>query len=178
MDIRYVLGDATYPQGDGAKIIAHCCNTVGAWGRGFVLALSRRWSQPERAYRIWHRNRETTAIVSLADKTISVPMTFALGEVQLVAVESQGLYVANIIGQEGVRRDGRERSPVRYDAIRLGLERVRFYAVELGASVHMPRIGAGLAGGRWSMIETIVRDELAAHGISVTIYDLPTAHQR
>lgn len=178
MEIRYVLSDATHPQGDGAKIIAHCCNTVGAWGRGFVLALLQRWSQPERAYRSWHRDRETTVIVNRADKTISVPVNFSLGEVQLVSVEPQGLYVANIIGQEGIRRNGRGRPPVRYDAIRLGLERVRFYAVELGASVHMPRIGAGLAGGRWSVIETIIRDELAAHGISVTIYDLPTAHQR
>ena len=151
---------------------------MGAWGRGFVLALSRRGSQPERAYRAWHRNHETPVIVNLADTTISVPVTFALGEAQLVAVEPQGLYVANIIGQEGVRRDGRERSPVRYDAIRLGLERVRFFAIELGASVHMPRIGAGLAGGRWNVVEAIVRDELATHDISVTIYDLPADHRR
>src|SRR5262245_8320884 len=36
--ITYVKGDATSPQADGNKIIAHVCNDVGKWGKGFVLA--------------------------------------------------------------------------------------------------------------------------------------------
>jgi O-acetyl-ADP-ribose deacetylase (regulator of RNase III) len=50
-------GDATSPQAKGVKIIAHICNDQGKWGKGFVMALSARWSQPERAYRDWHHNR-------------------------------------------------------------------------------------------------------------------------
>ncbi len=42
----------------------------------------------------------------------------------------------------------------------------------LKASVHMPRIGAGLAGGDWREIEQIILDELAAHDLDITIYDL------
>lgn len=45
-------------------------------------------------------------------------------------------------------------------------------ALELEASVHMPRIGCGLAGGRWEKIEPIISDELTSHGIEVTVYDL------
>jgi len=44
--IAYVMGDATAPKADGPKIIVHVCNDVGAWGRGFVVALSRRWPEP------------------------------------------------------------------------------------------------------------------------------------
>src|SRR4029077_13113334 len=55
--IEYLRGDATCPQARGVKIIAHVCNDLGRWGKGFVLALSRRWAQPERAYRDWHRDR-------------------------------------------------------------------------------------------------------------------------
>src|SRR5262245_22379163 len=49
--LRIVRGDATAPRVDGPKIIAHVCNDVGGWGAGFVLAVSRRWPEPERAYR-------------------------------------------------------------------------------------------------------------------------------
>jgi len=36
----------------------------------------------------------------------------------------------------------------------------------------MPRIGAGLAGGDWREIKQIICDELAAHDLAVTVYDL------
>ncbi|MFE0817971.1 GNAT family N-acetyltransferase [Streptomyces sp. NPDC058794] len=56
-EIRYVRGDATVPSVKGVKVIAHVCNDLGGWGKGFVLAISRRWPEPEAAYRAWHRDR-------------------------------------------------------------------------------------------------------------------------
>jgi len=35
--ITYLVGDATQPQGEGVKVIAHICNDIGAWGAGFVI---------------------------------------------------------------------------------------------------------------------------------------------
>ena len=35
----------------------------------------------------------------------------------------------------------------------------------------MPRIGCGLAGGRWEKVEPLVRTRLSDRGISVTVYD-------
>jgi O-acetyl-ADP-ribose deacetylase (regulator of RNase III) len=173
--IRYVRGDATRPQGEGTKIIVHCCNTVGAWGRGFVLALSRRWSSPERAYRSWHRSGETRVIINHAGKVISSSVKFALGEVQIVPVEPSHLYVANVIGQDGIRSNQYKRAPVRYDAIQQGLKCVAIYATMMEASVHMPRIGAGLAGGSWVEVAKIITDELITRDIPVTVYDLPSS---
>ena len=49
-----VVGDATDPQFSSISevaIIPHICNDQGGWGRGFVLALSKKWKAPERAYR-------------------------------------------------------------------------------------------------------------------------------
>lgn len=157
MTLQYVIGDATAPQGGGRRVIVHVCNDVGGWGRGFVLALSRRWSEPERRYRAWYRGEE------------SAP--FALGAVQFVAVE-EGLWVANLIGQHDVRSRGGV-PPVRYEAIREGLRAVAVFAREQEASVHMPRIGAGLAGGSWETISAIIEEELAVQGIEVRVYDLP-----
>ena len=60
---------------------------------------------------------------------------------------------------------------MRYEAIRKGLQRVAAKARQLGASVHMPRIGCGLAGGQWEEVAKIV-EELVNRGVPVTVYDL------
>ena len=43
MTINYTTGDATRPAARQA-IIVHVCNDARAWGAGFVLAISRRWT--------------------------------------------------------------------------------------------------------------------------------------
>ena len=44
--IRYVVGDARSPDSAGNKVIVHVCNDIGGWGKGFVIALSKRWPKP------------------------------------------------------------------------------------------------------------------------------------
>lgn len=157
MNITYQVGDATRPTGNHPKIIVHVCNDAGGWGKGFVVALSRCWREPEKCYRAWYRGEEARP--------------FALGQVQFVRVED-AVWVANLIGQHGMGfRHGVP--PIRCEAIREGLRSVATKANEVGASVHMPRIGSGLAGGKWEEVERIVREELIAAGVGVTVYDLP-----
>ncbi|MET8171447.1 macro domain-containing protein [Streptomyces clavifer] len=154
-EITYVRGDATTPLGNGVKLIVHCCNDLGGWGKGFVLALSRRSPEPEAAYRRRHRERAGN--------------DFGLGAVQFVPTGPY-TWVANPVGQRGTRT-GSKGVPVRYEAIDAGLEKVAARAAELGASVHMPRIGCGPAGGTWSRIEPLVAARPADRGIAVTVYD-------
>ncbi|MER7516582.1 macro domain-containing protein [Streptomyces sp. NPDC126499] len=154
--IEYVRGDATAPRGKGVKIVAHVCNDLGGWGKGFVLAVSRRWPEPEAAYRRWHRERARN--------------DFGLGAAQFVQVEPS-VWVANLVGQRGIRTGRGSGVPVRYEAIDAALGLLAERAVELGASVHMPRIGCGLAGGRWSRVEPLIAGRLSARGIAVTVYD-------
>ncbi len=40
------------------------------------------------------------------------------------------------------------------------LENIGDKAIELNASVHMPRIGCGLAGGKWESIEPLIFNNL------------------
>ena len=154
-EITYLRGDATAPQGKGVKVIAHVCNDLGGWGKGFVLAISRRWPEPETAYRRWHRERSQN--------------DFGLGAVQFVQV-GERLWVANMIGQRGTRT-GSKGVPVRYPAIGTALGHVADRALRLGASVHMPRIGCGLAGGTWTRVEPLVARRLVDRGVHVTVYD-------
>ncbi|MFI6560631.1 Appr-1-p processing protein [Streptomyces sp. NPDC050534] len=154
-EIVCIRGDATTPSVKGVKVIAHVCNDLGGWGKGFVLALSRRWPEPEAAYRAWHRGRAAN--------------DFGLGAAQFIQVEPY-VWVANMIGQRGTRT-GSKGVPVRYEAIDAALAKLADKALELGASVHMPRIGCGLAGGRWSRVEPLITERLVRRGVKVTVYD-------
>jgi O-acetyl-ADP-ribose deacetylase (regulator of RNase III) len=60
MSISYIKGDATNPAGQGNKIIVHICNDIGGWGKGFVMAISKRWKEPERKYREWFKQSTLT----------------------------------------------------------------------------------------------------------------------
>jgi hypothetical protein len=70
--LAFVVGDATAPAAAGPNVIAHVCNDVGGWGRGFVVAISRRWPAPEADYRAWYAARANN--------------DFALGAIRLVLV--------------------------------------------------------------------------------------------
>ena len=154
-EITYIKGDATSPQAKGVKIIAHICNDIGGWGKGFVLAISKRWKGPETAYRQWHRNRAKN--------------DFQLGSIAVVQVEKY-IYVANMIAQRGIKTVSNG-VPIRYDAIETCLEKLAIQAKQLEASVHMPRIGCGLAGGTWDKVEPLINKTLIGNGIETFVYD-------
>ena len=120
------------------------------------MALSRKWPLPERKYREWHRQQGRN---------------LEAGAVQFVEVE-EGIRVANLVGQHEIRRPNND-IPIRYEAVRTGLASVAAEATRLRASVHLPRIGTGLAGGSWDKIVPIIETELCSKGIAVTVYDLP-----
>lgn len=44
-------------------------------------------------------------------------------------------------------------------------------ALKLKASIHMPRIGCGLAGGKWEEIEIIIERTLIKNNVEVYVYD-------
>ena len=156
--IKYTIGDATKPIGDGIKIIVHVCNDIGAWGAGFVLALSKKWEGPENEFRrIPAKKRK-------------------LGYVQYIPV-GDNQYVANMIAQHNVRSNEFGVPPVRYEAVGTCLKKVVDFAKSLDdgqtpVSIHMPRIGCGLAGGQWSIMEKVIED--AVGDLDVTVYDFKT----
>jgi hypothetical protein len=148
--ITYVKGDATYPAGPGTKVICHVVNDIFRWGRGFVLALSKRWSEPEAAYR------------AAAGKMV-------LGQIQSVRV-AHDIIVVNMMAQHGVEVvDGVP--PIRYTALEQCLNKLADMW-HPGYSLHTCKFGAGLAGGNWQVIEQMITDILCPKNIPVTIYEL------
>lgn len=152
----YLIGDATHPSIPGPKVIAHICNDIGGWGKGFVLAITKRWSEPETEYREWFANRESN--------------DFGLGMTQFVKV-GENLWIANMIAQHYIKAGNDGAPPTRYDAVKSCLARLARFASDHGATVHMPRIGCGLAGGTWDQIEPLIEQTCGVAEVPVFVYD-------
>lgn len=156
--IKEVIGDATKPYDIGVeRIIAHIVNDKTAnWGGAFALAVRRKWSLAQTAFQEW----------------ASRAGNLSIGNVHFVEVEP-GLTIATMIAQKGY---GESKTPrIRYNFLKKCLDKLADFAAERDASVHMPRIGSGQAGGNWDVISELVEDALCDREIVVYVYTLPGA---
>lgn len=98
-----------------------------------------------------------------------------LGDIQLVQTEND-IYVCNMCAQKDYRplKQGQQLLNIpnlNYSSLYECLLRLRAECDRIGTpSIHMPRIGAGLAGGSWPKIVGIVNQVFEQTSISVTVY--------
>jgi O-acetyl-ADP-ribose deacetylase (regulator of RNase III) len=138
-------------------LVAHVVNDRGGWGKGFVLAVSKHWPQAEEDYRDWAKSGRRGG---------ESPTPFQLGEVLISKVETN-LSVAHLLAQHGYIAPDNP-TPLSYEALTQCLRRLASIAAAQNASIHMPRIGAGLGGGDWPRIRQIVEQEVGH--LAVYIY--------
>lgn len=158
----FVTGDIADVDGTtGPVIITHVVSdSARAWSRrGVAAALARKWPTAAAAFRAW---------------SIAAPGNLTLGHVHhvdLADATGQQVTIASMVVQQGYGPGPTTR--LQYDALAAALGAVADIAVRNGATVHMPRIGAGQAGGRWDLIEAAVADRLVERGVPVTVHTLP-----
>ncbi len=158
--LGYRRGDASEPVGTGPKLLLQLVNDQAQiWGGGFARQIRRKWPQAQANFREWTLVRNN----------------LKLGNVHAFDVKSD-LTLVSLVAQHGFGKASRG-PRVRYAALFSALERVAELAITKSASVHLPRIGTGEAGGSWFTIEGIIRETLIGRDISVTIYDLGTPRQ-
>jgi O-acetyl-ADP-ribose deacetylase (regulator of RNase III) len=75
-----------------------------------------------------------------------------------------------MVAQKGIVSAGNPK-PIKYDALKECLEKAGSEMSKFNCSVHIPRIGCGLAGGTWEEVEPIIEQELLKRGLNVTVYD-------
>jgi O-acetyl-ADP-ribose deacetylase (regulator of RNase III) len=147
--IFYIKGDATRPSLKPA-IVCHVVNNLGAWGAGFVMALSNRFGEgPKKQYQKWIKKENGDV----------------LGKV--LFVDAVDISIANLGAQEGIGLTGGV--PIRYNALDNCLEILYKKAAMEKATVHMPRIGCGLAGGKWELVEPLILKHMT---VDTYVYDL------
>lgn len=153
-----VRGDATKPRGSGSKLICQIVNDKAiTWGAGFALAVRKEWPATQRDFTNWATSKRTE---------------FRLGNAHFSQINVD-LVLASLVAQHGYGPSQKPR--IRYLALDQALEKVAAFAKERDASIHLPRIGSGHAGGDWGIVREIIDQRLSAAQLSVTIYDLPNA---
>ncbi|MGH6648038.1 ImmA/IrrE family metallo-endopeptidase [Aquabacterium sp.] len=156
-EIIEVDGDALLPRGTGPRLVAHVVpNTSSIWGgNGFASQLRRRFPD------VW---------VKFKTETAARNRHLTLGEV-LVGPMCEGVCVAHMVAQRGIGASSTQR--LQYAALAECLAIVRQKAEELGASVHMPRIGTGHGGASWEIVKELIAEELVDKGVATTVYRWP-----
>jgi Zn-dependent peptidase ImmA (M78 family)/O-acetyl-ADP-ribose deacetylase (regulator of RNase III) len=154
--ITYLRGDATRPRGTGPRIIAQVVNdSAFTWGGGFSLALREIWPVAQRAFRAWAEQERRN---------------LRLGNSHVAQVD-EGLAVVSMIAQRGFGPSPKPR--IRYVALKACLDALGQVAAERGATVHMPKIGSGQAGGSWNIVRELVEESVCGRGVKVVVYELP-----
>lgn len=129
--IIYKTGDLFVTDCD---IIAHGVNCKGVMGSGVALTVKTKYPK---AYHYYLDKHEEDG--------------WKLGDVQFVKLNSGHSYIANCATQDAYLPRGV--CHVNYDALRDCMRKVKDFAKLHNLTVAIPKIGAGLAGGDWKIIE-------------------------
>src|SRR5437773_673119 len=155
-----VRGDATQPRGSGPRVIAHIVNDkTPNWGAGFSVSLKKKWPVAQEDFIRWTDENKSHLMLGNTHQT------------QL----SEGLTAYHMIAQHGYGPSPKPR--IRYVHLRTCLDKLAEFALGHGATVHMPRIGTGHAGGQWNIVRELVDEGLVRRGIEVTVYELPESER-
>lgn len=156
--LHYFKGDAIDPRGPGKKLIVQVVNdaTPNWGGRGFAIALKKKWPRAQEQFKDW----------ALSDRK-----NLKLGQVHATNITDE-ITVVSMVCQKGYGPAVQSR--IRYAALAECLAKVSALASELGASVHMPRIGCGEGGGLWFIVQELIDSALVSRSIATFVYDLPS----
>jgi O-acetyl-ADP-ribose deacetylase (regulator of RNase III) len=143
--IRYITGDLV-KDAEQFDVIAHCANCYCTMGAGIAPQIKAKF--PE-AY--------------AADCATTKGDLNKLGTISYT--ETTKPIVVNLYGQFDYtgRRSGN--MDLNYDAIRSAIKLMK--EKFSGKTFGMPKIGAGLAGGDWSIIEKIIEEEMRGEYVTI-----------
>jgi len=136
MEIVYLIGDLLESP---HRLILQGCNAQGVMGSGIAKQIRKKYPQAFEEYYAAHEKE-----------------MLRLGDV--LFVDCGDKIIANGITQQYYGRSG-ERF-VNYEAINSVMEETHDYALKHGIEyAAMPLIGAGLGGGSWEKISSIIEDK-------------------
>lgn len=146
--IEYRKGDLF---ADKHPVIAHGCNAQGVMGSGFAKLIKEKYPEAYRKYsQLWVENQLIPGLAHI--------------------VFVNGTYIANLITQPAYGKLGIQY--VSYDAVNLSTKELAAFMEENPNLSHvaMPKIGAGLGGGDWNIIESIINTNMK--DVKVVVYEL------
>lgn len=153
-----------------AGIIVHGCNCQGVMGSGVALAIKGKYPGVFKAYeKLWNRDwglkLGQTQFCLSNEYTGQYPEGYEVwrGGSEL----PKNLIVVNAMTQFGYGKDGSQY--VDYNAVRACFSLVAGMAEHTALPVYFPKIGAGLGGGDWAILEKIIEQALINVGSSLIV---------
>lgn len=143
--LKYVNGDVL---GQSTGLLVHGCNATTSPAGGIAGVIFDRWPNAEKVHHeLVNVYRPSNAIL-------------LLGEVSMV-LAATNLLILNAITQMKPGAGSLSYEAVRRSLIRVG-KIAKMYNDSQGTSlpIIMPKIGAGIAGGDWKIIEFIINETL------------------
>lgn len=146
-------------------VIPHVVNNLGIMGAGVALALRDKWPEVEKEY-------------------LSVKHSYGLklGDISWVNVGERTVIV-NMVAQDGIRRKDNPK-PLKYFALIECMRQVQSIisclkkgpdikknVPEIKNVIHAPKFGSDLAGGKWELIEELIKEIWIDNNIDVVIYE-------
>ncbi len=146
--ITYIDGDLV-KDAEQFDVIGHCCNCFCTMGSGIAPQIKAKF--PE-AY-------EADCATTKGDKG-------KLGTISYT--ETTNPIVVNLYGQYDYTGRRQNKMDLDYDALKsaLILMKEKFSGKKIG----LPRLGAGLAGGDWTIIEGILKEVFAGEYVTIVNY--------
>ncbi len=160
--IIYQTGNLLYVY---SGFVVHGCNAQGVMGSGVALAVKNKYPEAYECY----RNDINTAMSDPQMKTSDL-----LGAISFWSPdENLELVIANMITQDFYGSSpGQPTRHVSYDAVAWGFSNLVEQSGGFGITdIHIPKIGAGLGGGSWNIISTII-EETVPDSFNVTCWIL------
>ena len=126
-------------------IIMHGCNCRGVMGSGVALAVKKKYPN------VFQQYRNLCNDVDEQSKLLAYS--------QYIRLNSE-LWIINAFTQDGFGGQSRN---VSYDAVNDIFS--DFARLSSGWTLHIPKIGAGLGGGEWEIIEAIINTHVKSEVI-------------
>lgn len=164
MKVNVIQGDLF---SSTSGLIVHGCNAQGVMGSGVAKIVKNDYSELYSVYRkeyLHYKNKMTSAL--------------PLGNITYARL-SQDLYGVNMVTQNkyrGMNGNYDDRRWVSYDAIDIGFREL-INMINDGVfgsvnDVNIPMIGAGLGGGDWDIILTILKKCFEGTNLNLNVYYL------
>lgn len=154
--IKIVYGNLITLAEEGKfDVIGHGCNCHCVMGAGVAKAIKDRWPEAYAA----------DLATKKGDRSKMGTFSFAqVGDLTIINLYTQYDYT-------------RTKVDVEYEALEEGMKRIK--EAYSGKRIGFPMIGAGLAGGNWSIIKNIIDDVFEGEDVTVVVFkdDAPKAKQ-
>lgn len=142
-------------------IIAHGCNAQGVMGSGVAKQIADTYPDALIQYK--------ADVSKWVDESLIRSRAHLLGRVSLWS-NSDNFAIASMITQENYGKDGRKY--VSYDAMDAAFASLAKAAASVNMSINIPLIGAGLGGGNWKIIESIIEAHTDDLGVEVICWEM------